>query len=431
MVIKEKQTRQENEGYALLRIAKSLTVHLNLASLLEEVMDEINELLDPAEFGIIYLWDPTEGILIPRASCGAGIKESRPLYEIKLREDESIAGIVYLKSKALLLSTPEEVASAQENLRDSNRKLMLQALGSTEIKSVLAVPLCAGSMKFGVLLFGTLVGERVFSFEDTSFVQTTADLIALAIDRTRLESQTTAIEAAKQAEQFRAEAMATLSHELRTPLAAIKGYSTALLLEEVDWSDEKQKEFLTLIDQECDNLQTMITDILDSSLIDVNQMNLTLQPTRLQHLAREVADELQRRTSEHNLVVDFPEQFPIIELDSFRIKQVIRNIIDNSVKYSPSGGLIVICGEERFDDIVVSISDQGVGISQEDLIPLFEKYYRVKSSTGIHIPGTGLGLPVSRTIIEKHNGRIWAESKVGEGTKISFSLPKKRKDLDE
>jgi signal transduction histidine kinase len=202
-------------------------------------------------------------------------------------------------------------------------------------------------------------------------------------------------------------------------------------LEEVDWSDEKEKEFLTLIDQECDNLQTMIADILDSSLIDVNQMTLTIQPARLQHLAREIADELQSRTTEHNLMVDFPERFPIIELDSFRIKQVIRNIIDNSIKYSPEGGLIVIRGEERYDDVVVSISDQGVGISQEDLIPLFEKYFRVKSSTGNHVPGTGLGLPVSRTIIERHQGRIWAESKVGEGTTLYFSLPKKRKSLNE
>ena len=130
-------------------------------------------------------------------------------------------------------------------------------------------------------------------------------------------------------------------------------------------------------------------------------------------------------------MVDFPERFPIIELDSFRIKQVIRNIIDNSIKYSPEGGLIVIRGEERLNDVVVSISDQGVGISQEDLIPLFEKYFRVKSSTGIHVPGTGLGLPVARTIVEKHKGRIWAESRVGEGTTLYFSLPKKRINTNE
>jgi two-component system sensor histidine kinase VicK len=107
-----------------------------------------------------------------------------------------------------------------------------------------------------------------------------------------------------------------------------------------------------------------------------------------------------------------------------RIKQVIRNILDNALKYSPQGGLVVIRGEVRPNDVVVSISDQGVGISPEDLIPLFEKYFRVKSPTGYHVPGTGLGLPVARGIIEAHGGRIWAESKVGQGTTLYFSVPR-------
>jgi signal transduction histidine kinase len=218
--------------------------------------------------------------------------------------------------------------------------------------------------------------------------------------------------------------MATLSHELRTPLAAIKGYSTALLLEEVSWSDDKRREFLHLIDDECEILQHMIADILDSSMIDVGQLVIEPQPIRLPHLAHELAEEVQRRTEVHHIVVDFPADFPLIDADPLRIKQVFRNILDNAIKYSPQGGLVVIRGEVRPNDVVVSISDQGVGISPEDLIPLFEKYFRVKSPTGYHVPGTGLGLPVARGIIEAHKGRIWAESKVGQGTTLYFSLPR-------
>jgi len=424
VVLQEREDRQEKELFALVEVAKTLTVHLEITELLETVMDKIDEVLHPAEFGIVLLWDPTEGVFIPRASCGSGIKDPEALYKIRLLENESITGHVFTQCQAVHLSTIEKVAEAQKTLRLSNRKLMFQALGSLEPKSIVAAPLCAGVEKYGVLLFETLIGESDFSYEDVSFVQTTADLIALAIDRSRLESQATAKEAAEQANRLRAEAMATLSHELRTPLAAIKGYSTALLMDEVKWSEDKRREFLTFIDQECDSLQTMIADILDSSLIDIDQLTLELQPVRLQHLAREVANELQRRTKKHHLVVDFPNQFPIIDMDVLRIKQVFRNIIDNSIKYSPDGGLIVVCGKERKEDVVISISDQGIGISQEDLIPLFEKYFRVKSSTGIYIPGTGLGLPVARTIVEKHKGRIWAESKVGEGTTLYFSLPK-------
>jgi signal transduction histidine kinase len=129
-------------------------------------------------------------------------------------------------------------------------------------------------------------------------------------------------------------------------------------------------------------------------------------------------------TSLHHIVLDFPTDFPLIDADPARLKQVFRNIINNAIKYSPQGGLIVIHGQVRPLDVVISIADQGVGISPEDLLPLFEKYFRVKSPTGYHIPGTGLGLPVARAIVEAHGGHIWAESKVGAGTTLYFSLPR-------
>jgi len=125
----------------------------------------------------------------------------------------------------------------------------------------------------------------------------------------------------------------------------------------------------------------------------------------------------------HHIVVDFPSAFPIVDADPRRMRQVFRNILDNAIKYSPKGGLIVIRGEVRPTDVVVCVADQGVGISPEDLIPLFDKYFRVKAPTGYHVPGTGLGLPVVRAIVETHGGRIWAESKVGEGTTLCFSVP--------
>jgi len=270
----------------------------------------------------------------------------------------------------------------------------------------------------------TLHGPTEFSKTDLPFVQTLADLIALEIDRARLAAEAAAIHNAQQADRLRSEVLATLSHELRTPLAAIKGYATALLLEEVSWSDEKRREFLHLIDEECDNLQVMIRDMLDFSLIDVGQMVIEPQPVRLPPLAHEIVDEMQRRTEIHRLVVDFPADFPIVDADARRIRQVMRNILDNAIKYSPDGGLIVTRGEVRPKDVVISIADQGVGISPEDLIPLFEKYFRVKAPTGYHVAGTGLGLPVARAIVEAHGGRIWAESKVGQGTTLYFSLPR-------
>jgi signal transduction histidine kinase len=289
--------------------------------------------------------------------------------------------------------------------------------------SVITAPISAGDHKYGVLVLETIHGKSFFAKSDISFVQTLADLIGLEIDRARLDAAAAARRESDEAFRLRAELLATFSHELRTPLATIKGYSTALLLEDVEWPVEKQREFLQLIDEECDNLEGMIGEILDSSLIDVGQLGIELQPVRLPLLAQEVAREMQRSSNIHRFAIDFRQDFPIVNADPRRIKQVLRNILDNAIKYSPEKGLVVIRGEIRIQDVVISIADQGVGISPEDLIPLFDKYFRVKAPTGYHVPGTGLGLPVSRAIVEAHNGRIWAESKIGEGTTLYFSIP--------
>ena len=412
--------RRTRELYSLSEVAKTLTAVLDLPELLGAVMDKLSRVLEPAEAGAIMLWDQSSGLFRAVAAFGYDLQI---LHEIGLRAGESITGKVYDEGVARLLATPAEVAVAMTDMRPANRAAMARALNSDRLpRSALAVPLRASDHQFGVLVLETLHGPAEFTERDVPFVQTLADLIALAIDRARLEAKADAVRAAQQADRLRAEVMATLSHELRTPLAAIKGYATALLLEEVKWPDEKRREFLQLIDEECDNLQTMIGDILDSALIDAGQLVIEPQPVRLPLLAREVAEEMQHRTESHRLVVDFPPDFPIVDADPRRIKQVVHNILDNAVKYSPNGGLVVTRGEVRPMDVVISISDQGVGIAPEDLIPLFEKYFRVKSPTGYHVPGTGLGLPVARALVEAHGGRIWAESKVGQGTTLYFSL---------
>jgi two-component system phosphate regulon sensor histidine kinase PhoR len=177
-----------------------------------------------------------------------------------------------------------------------------------------------------------------------------------------------------------------------------------------------------LIDAECDNIQILLSDILDSALIDVNHLSIEAKPVRLHRIANEVTSEMQLRTELHRLVVDLTSDFPIVAADPHWIKQVFRNILDNAIKYSPEGGLIVIRGEARPQDVVIDIADQGMGISPENMIPLFEKYFRVIPSDDYHVPGSGLGLPIARSIVEAHGGRIWIESREGQGTTLSFSL---------
>jgi K+-sensing histidine kinase KdpD len=341
-----------------------------------------------------------------------------------LQAGESITGKAFEKGEVIFLKTPAEVEAAMQDMRVANRTVLTRAIGSP-IKplSAIAAPISIGDQKFGVLVLEALKEPDSFAEEDIPFILSLADLIALAIERERLTTKADAIRATQETDRLRSELMATLSHELRMPLTAIRGYATALQLEDVQWSEEKQSEFLKLIDEECENMQVMLSDLLDSSLIDIHQITMQPQPMRLQYVANEVCNELQNRAEKHHVFVDLPADFPIVQADPHWVKQIFRNILDNAIKYSPEGGLILVRGEIRDSYAVISISDQGLGISPENLIPLFEKFYRVKSPDGFRIPGTGLGLPIARAITEAHGGRIWVESKVDEGTTVSFSLP--------
>jgi K+-sensing histidine kinase KdpD len=414
--------RLQRQLYALTEIAKTLTLPLELPELLNAVIQKIIGVIEPAEVGAVMLWDQPSGLFRPAAAFGY---DAQALNELGLRAGEAITGKVFDDGAGRLVSTPERVAEAMADMRPSNRVVIARALGSDALpRCTLAAPIKVGAYKYGVLVLETIQGPAVFSDSDLPFLQTISDLVALAIDRDRLAAQADAVREERRAERMRSEVLATLSHELRMPLTAIQGYSSALLLDEVDWSEEKGQKFLRLIEEESENMQSMLKDILDSSLIDVDQLIIERQPVRLQHLARDVAEEMQHQTESHRIIVDFSEKFPILVIDPRWIKQVFRNILDNAIKYSPEGGLIVIRGEERPSDVVIMVADQGIGISPEDLIPLFERYFRVRSLANLHIPGIGLGLPIARAIVEGHGGRIWAESNLGEGTTIYFSLPK-------
>ena len=416
-----KLERISRELNALTEVAKTLVSPLDLPRLLDAVLNKISDVLEPAEAGAIMLWDQPSGLFRSRGAFGY---DKEILKEIGLRAGESVTGKVFDHGKAILLNNPEEIAAAMSDMRPANREVMARALNTNALpRCTLATPVSVGEQRFGVLILEILEGHQIFTQADMPFIQVIADLIALAIERARLTARADALRETREAERLRSDLLATLSHELRMPLTAIKGYATALLLDEVAWSAKKQGEFLRRIEEECDHMEVMLTEILDSSLIEADQLNIKYQIVCISDVAREIAIDMKRRTDLHNLIVDFPSDFPHVQADPHWIRQVFRNLLDNAIKYSPDGGLIVLRGEARSSDIVISISDQGIGISPEDLIPLFEKYFRPKSPPGINVPSTGLGLPIARSIVEAHGGRIWAESKLGQGTTLSFSLP--------
>lgn len=409
------------EQQAVADAIRILKMDLPLCDCLDLLLGKVFQVIPQAEFGVVMIWDQSSGLFRPWASYGC---DAAVIKRVGLRAGESITGRVYEEGIPALLRSGQEVNRATENMRPGNYAILTRALGRDfKASCIVAAPVSVDAQKFGVLILERFSAGRQFAEADIPFVQTMADLMAIAIEYSRQVAKADLIRQTREAEQLRSEMMATLSHELRMPLTTIKGYSTMLLMDEVQWDRAQLNEYLRLIDEECDSMQSMIKTILDSSLLDVNRLSIEAQPLRLEKIAHQVANEIQRETSSHRLIVDLSPALPLVNADARWIKQVFRNILDNAVKYSPNGGLIVIHGEVRREDVVISIADQGIGISPEDLIPIFEKYFRVRDHNTRSIPGTGLGLPIARAIVEVHGGRIWADSKLGQGTTVFFSLP--------
>ena len=226
----------------------------------------------------------------------------------------------------------------------------------------------------------------------------------------------------RQAEELKSTFISIISHELKTPIALIKGYVGTLRREDASWDSEIVKDSLKIIEEESDHLAGLIEDMLDASRLQAGGFTLRRSDVSLVDVAHHVAERFQTQTSRHQIVVDMPDNLPVIFGDETRLRQVLSNLVSNAIKYA-TGGEIRISAQERPDQIIVSVSDQGPGIAIADIPHVFDRFYRSPDMSR-HTKGTGLGLYLARSIIEAHGGSIWVEPNIKEGAKISFSLPR-------
>ena len=412
---------QDSRLLTMFEIAKILATEHDQGMMLQKFLATLIQTLPAADAGFLVLYDPHDELLKLKAAQGY---DSAQLARMRLAPGESMTGLAFQTGQSGLYATPEAVAEGMRSLKPANRDAFTAAtVGLGRPQSAACIPLITDDKKAGVLVLENLRQTGSFTQADVTFLQHVADLITLSIENATLKEQLGSIQAHSEANRLKAELISTLAHEMRTPLTSIKGYSTALLMEDADFSPETQREFLHIIDEECDILQDLIHDLLESSLIDAGFLKLELEPVTLSHLIKGVVDDIARRSPDHRFVVDLPPDLPILDADPHRIIQVLRNLLDNAVKYSQAGGLVVARAEVRADVVVVSVADQGIGIAPEHLNHLFEKFFRIKSGLGRHVVGVGLGLPIARAIVESHGGNIWAESQVGQGTTLYFTLP--------
>jgi signal transduction histidine kinase len=252
--------------------------------------------------------------------------------------------------------------------------------------------------------FGELA--RAFNAMTMSLAASRAELIERA-------------ESLAQSERHKSELISMVSHEVRTPLASVLGF-TRLLLER-DLSDADRQRYLEIVDAEATRLATLVSDFLDARLIEEGQFNLKREPFDLRALVREQAEVTLAHDEEHELDLQLPDEPLQVDADRSRLAQVVGNVLSNAVKYSPGGGTITVGASEASGLARVWVDDEGTGIAPEHHGQLFEPFYRGDAAAA-GIPGTGLGLAVSRRIVEAHDGRIGFDS-LEKGTRFWFDLP--------
>jgi len=228
----------------------------------------------------------------------------------------------------------------------------------------------------------------------------------------------------READEIKSTFVSVISHELKTPVALIQGYAETLLRRDARWDPQTRQESLEVILEEADRLHHLIDNLLDASRLEAGKLPLEKEPVALDALAQRVAERFRTQTDRHDIEVRLPTDFPVVEGDPTRLEQVLNNLLSNAIKYSPEGGLIQITGRSTDDEVVLTVTDQGVGIPFEEQPHIFESFFRGSREYQQQTAGAGLGLYLAKAIVDAHGGQIWVESNPGEGAAFSFALPR-------
>ena len=225
-------------------------------------------------------------------------------------------------------------------------------------------------------------------------------------------------------EKVRQDFVANVSHEIRTPIASIKGYAETLL--EGALEDKKNaREFIQIIYQDSNRLASLINDLLDLLRIESGKMKMSVLPVELAPVVERTFGILRKVIEEKTLSVNIniPRGLPRVITDEQRLAQVLLNLCDNAVKYTPEGGSIKVSAQIKDNLVQVDVIDSGVGIPEEDLPRIFERFYRVDKARSRELGGTGLGLSIVKHIVLAHGGEVWVSSVLGHGSTFSFTIP--------
>lgn len=358
-------------------------------------------------------------------------KDIRSMLQIILPIDSPI--VAYLDTQDSTLSSEEITQYFNKRILVRVKDDTLQAIGFALCYAIKSFngPLAILIVKWGPR--GARYGDETKDFINLACHQIATNIVNAelyetskreAIERKRAEEKGREADSLKELDRLRAELLANVSHELRTPLANIKGYSTMMLDYEKQLNIDEKRKYLITIDVATDRLLELIDQLLDMSRLDTGMLVLDKETLNISELFKDIIAEAQVRIKTHHIVLDLAARLPRVNVDAGRIRQVVDNLISNAVKYSDSGSEIVVSVQQVDGELLTKVADHGIGIPGQDLPRVFERMFRSQENQSPGVKGVGLGLAICKGLVEAHGGRIWIESKEGEGTQCFFTIPK-------
>jgi signal transduction histidine kinase/DNA-binding response OmpR family regulator len=289
-----------------------------------------------------------------------------------------------------------------------------------QAENALIVPLVSSESVIGALT--CLNHDGGFTTEDQDVLTMLASQATIAIDNAQLYERT------KELDRLKSEFVAVVSHEVRTPLTSIKGSLELLGDDRFLQLPPPQKELLGICQANTERLIALINDILDFSKLEASKLPMTMESVELKHVLSEVVENIRNLAAMKKVEIDVrvDDSTGSVDADPMRVGQVVTNLVGNAIKFSPEGAHVEIFASGDESVVTVSVKDYGRGIAPRDLNRLFQRFAQLDSSTTRKAGGTGLGLVISKGIVEQHGGKIWVESALDQGSTFSFSLPRRR-----
>ena len=403
------QARQgENERLiALQRAASTLAARTDPKEVFDMILRSAVKLLGQGSASL-YTWDDEAGVLRLAETYDASGRAADD--DAVLRPDEGLVGRVFARRAPIIVEDYQVW---------EGRTPLAQASG---LRACLAVPLVRSGQALGALGIRSYDPAVRYTEDDARMLELFADQVAATL--TTLEAfgrQRQAVEQLERLNRAKSEFVSIVSHEFRTPLTGIQGFSE--MMRDEDLSLEEMREYAGDINKDAQRLNRMINEMLDLDRMESGRMTMHPERMDLNAVVDDVADRVRPNAPNHTFTLDLQKDLPQITADRDRMTQVVSNLLNNAVKYSPTGGRITVTTRLDGNELRLDVRDEGLGIPPDAIETIFERYSRVDSVATKDIPGTGLGLPIVRQIVQLHGWKVWAESELGRGSVFHVTLP--------